>query len=48
MPETSAADQALVQGADPEGLPSTPLPPSMIGVDLLIAHPGNVREDQAS
>jgi ParB family chromosome partitioning protein len=45
MPETSTAEEPVVEGAEPEGSPLGPLPASMIGVDVLIAHPGNVRED---
>ncbi len=45
MPETSASDHVAAEGAEPDGPPWGPMPPSRIGVDQLTAHPGNVRED---
>jgi ParB family chromosome partitioning protein len=33
------------EAGDPERSPEDPLPPSMISVDRLVAHPANVRGD---
>src|SRR6266487_3248807 len=45
MPEMPASGEPAAEVAEPDGLPWGPQPPCMIGVDQLVAHPGNVRED---
>ncbi|HUZ54415.1 MAG TPA: ParB N-terminal domain-containing protein, partial [Streptosporangiaceae bacterium] len=45
MSEPAASGQVVAEGAEPDGSPESPQPPSMVSVDQLTAHPGNVRED---
>ena len=45
MSEPADGGQVAAEGAEPDGSVEGPLPPSMIRVDQLTAHPGNVRED---
>jgi ParB family transcriptional regulator, chromosome partitioning protein len=47
MPETDVgnASATVDPAAEPEGPPWGPMPPSMISVGQLTAHPGNVRQD---
>ena len=45
MPETPASGEAAAEAAVPDGVPWGPQPAYMVGVEQLIAHPGNVRED---
>jgi ParB family transcriptional regulator, chromosome partitioning protein len=45
MSETSASGPAVAKGAEPDSPPWGPMPPSMISVNQLAAHPGNVRPD---
>ena len=45
MPESAVNGQVTAASAEPEGSPEGPLPPSMISIDQLTVHPGNVRED---
>ncbi|HUZ52510.1 MAG TPA: ParB/RepB/Spo0J family partition protein [Streptosporangiaceae bacterium] len=45
MSEPAASGQVVAEGAEPDSSPEGPLPPSMVSVDQLTAHPANVRED---
>jgi hypothetical protein len=45
MPETPASGAVNTEVAEPESLPWAPAPPSMVAVEQLTAHPGNVRDD---
>jgi ParB family chromosome partitioning protein len=45
MPETPVSGDIAVERAEPDGSPAVPLSPSMVSVDQLVSHPGNVRED---